>query len=202
MPPELTGKDWPRIRHDYEHTGKTVHEICAENGISTGTLRDRIRRWNWTPRRAPVPPEGPPPEAVLPPAPQSETVAPLVPEPSPYIIGPPGLAAKLRVAPPVDARQVARQLQDATARVLTAIDAALASVSAAVHPREIDRAGRTVAGLTRMLHELNTLKAQSPAYDPENDRGPDDPDEFALQILRQLEQFKARKAAAGGGDAA
>jgi hypothetical protein len=61
MPPEPTSQDWMQIRYDYEHTERPIAAICAEHGISSGTLRDRMRRWGWTRRRPPIPREGPPP---------------------------------------------------------------------------------------------------------------------------------------------
>jgi hypothetical protein len=65
MPAELTNKDWAQIRYEYEHTDRPVGDICVEHGISPGTLRDRMRRWGWTRRRAPIPYEGPPPAPAL-----------------------------------------------------------------------------------------------------------------------------------------
>ncbi|MGE0752325.1 MAG: hypothetical protein AB7K64_17260 [Variibacter sp.] len=59
--PSPTPEDWARIRHAYEHSDRPVGDICAAYGISTGTLRDRMRRWNWTRRREPIPPIGPAP---------------------------------------------------------------------------------------------------------------------------------------------
>ena len=59
--PEPTSEAWAQIRYDYEHTDRPVEDICAEHGISSGTLRDRMRRWRWTRRRPPIPREGPPP---------------------------------------------------------------------------------------------------------------------------------------------
>lgn len=199
-PPRLAGKDWPRIRHDYEETDKPNHAICAEHEISASTLRNRVRQWNWTPRRAPVPTQGPPlPEIEAPPiheaplVPAGPASAPPLGEPSPHFAVPPPAA-------PVDARQIAQRLQDAIARVLAAIDAALAGLSAASHAREIERTGRAVAGLTRTLHELNTLKADYPAS-AAADRGPDQPDEFILDLVRRMDAFAARhqaSAAAAG----
>ncbi len=58
--PDLTPEAWAQIRYDYEHTDRPVEEICAEHGISSGTLRDRMRRWRWRRRRPPIPAEGPP----------------------------------------------------------------------------------------------------------------------------------------------
>ena len=77
--------------------------------------------------------------------------------------------------------------------MLAAINIALGGLSAASSPRDIERAGRAVAALTRTLHELNALKAQSPAFDPENDRGPEDDNEFAQVLLKRLERFKAER---------
>jgi hypothetical protein len=57
---EPTSDAWTQIRYDYEHTDRLIADICAEHGISSNTLRDRVRRWRWTPRRAPIPREGPP----------------------------------------------------------------------------------------------------------------------------------------------
>ncbi len=61
MAPTLTGEAWAQIRCDYEHTERPIEDICAEHGISSGTLRDRMRRWGWTRRRPPIPRQGPPP---------------------------------------------------------------------------------------------------------------------------------------------
>ena len=64
-PAPLTTDDWARIRYEYESTDRKVFEICAEHGISENTLRDRVRRWGWTPRwSGPVPRDGPPPMVV------------------------------------------------------------------------------------------------------------------------------------------
>jgi hypothetical protein len=170
----ITDRDWPRIRYEYEQTDKLSRDICADHRIGIATLNNRARQWGWTRRRQAVPAEGPP--ASIPPA-EAPSLAP-----------PP--------AAPVEARQIAQHLQNAIARVLTAIDVALGSLSAASSPREIERAGRAVAALTRTLHELNALKAQSPDFDPEMERPPEDPDEFALELMRRLELFNARKGAA------
>ena len=61
-----THEDWARMRYEYECTDKTVPDIAADGGVSTGTLRDRVRRWNWTRRRAPIPRHGPPPPPLVP----------------------------------------------------------------------------------------------------------------------------------------
>jgi hypothetical protein len=157
-PPRLAARDWPRIRHDYEKTEKPIHTICAENRISPMTLRNRVRQWGWRERRPRVPAEGPP-------LPQAEA-APVSPD-----------------AAPVSTEQIGRHLQNAIARVLAAIDAALAGLSAASSPRDIDRAGRAVAALTRTLHELNAMLTQFPK--PERDEN----DEFLRAELEKLERM-------------
>jgi hypothetical protein len=62
--PSLIPDDWARIRYEYEHTAQPVEAICAAHSISSGTLRDRMRRWGWTRRRTPIPRDGPPALAV------------------------------------------------------------------------------------------------------------------------------------------
>jgi hypothetical protein len=58
--PQPTPDAWAQIRYDYEHTDRPIEDICAEHGISSGTLRDRTRRWQWRRRRPPIPRDGPP----------------------------------------------------------------------------------------------------------------------------------------------
>jgi hypothetical protein len=168
-PPRLSGKNWPRIRHDYEQTEKPIHTICAQYRISPSTLRNRVRQWGWTERVPRVPAEGPPPE----PLPQRD--APALAEPSESLPPPP--------AAPVEARQIAHRLRGAIDRVVAAIDLALAGLSAASSPREIERAGRAVAALTRTLHELNAMLTQFPM--PERDEN----DEFFRAELEKLERM-------------
>jgi transposase-like protein len=207
MPPELSPETWTQIRHDYEHTDKPVEDICIEHGVSPGTLRDRMRRWKWTRRRPAISAEGPPSAPMRqteapPPAAASpgEPAALAAAEPSPHLGEPcdPGAAHRTAQA---STRQIALGLQGATARVLAAIEMTLASLTAAAHPREIERAGRTVAGLTRTLHELNALKSQSPAFDAENDRGRKDNGAFIQELIRKMDAFAARRAAERGEEA-
>ena len=156
MPANLSSEAWTQIRHDYEHTERPIEDICAEHGISSGTLRDRMRRWGWMRRRPPIPSEGP----LCAPAPQIEPAAP--PLPSGRAFDP--AAASPAAAPPIetavpcrlDAPQVAAgkdaracgesgdtaivpRLQSAVARVLPAIETIVAKLAAgATHPRELE----------------------------------------------------------------
>src|SRR5256885_8026790 len=89
MRPEVTPETWKQIRDKYEHTDEPVDDICLDHGISSNTLRDRVRRWHWTPRRQPIPLEGPPPTLV------TELAALLVPATAPI-----GAAAQPELAAP------------------------------------------------------------------------------------------------------
>lgn len=205
MVPDPSSGAWPRIRYDYEHTDRPVDAICAEHRISAGTLRNRIRRWNWTQRRPPVPREGPPPA----PAPQFGLAAPLpaarppAPEgndaaPAPTM--PPGASGETAEPPRMDddGVPVGARLQAALARVIPAIEATVAKLGAAsAEPRETERAARSLAALTRTLRELNTLLKQYPAP-AANDRGPEDNDEFLLDLARRMDLFAAQHAADDG----
>ena len=206
MAPELTSEPWTQIRHDYEHTEKPVEDICAEHGISSGTLRDRMRRWRWTRRRQPIPAEGLPPV----PAPQIEPAAPFpggmpqietaappaapsteVGAPSPAV--PEAVRGEYTAAPPnADPALIVARLQGAVARVLPAIEATLARLGAAhTHPRDMERAARVLAALTRTLRELNALLGQYPVPAAVPDRGPEGDDAFMRDLARRIDLFAA-----------
>jgi hypothetical protein len=74
---DLSPEAWAQIRYDYEHTERAIADICAEHNISSGTLRDRMRRWGWTRRRAPIPRDGPPPVAPTLPSPSDRAFTPV-----------------------------------------------------------------------------------------------------------------------------
>ena len=197
MTVELTPEQWAQVRYEYEHTDKPVGDICADNAISPGTLRDRMRRWGWTRRRQPIPAEGPP--LMLP----VEPALPLVGAPPLGVASPePGAAPRDGAAglpvphaaqgeeAPTDPAEIVPRLQGAVARVLPAIEATVGKLAAGpMPPREMERAARTLTSLTRTLRELHELLRQYPA--PSGDRGPEDPDEFALELMRRLDAFKA-----------
>ncbi len=201
MTPELTGEAWAQVRHDYEYTDRPVEDICAEHGISSGTLRNRMRRWSWTRRRPPIPLLGPPPAPALPVA----TAAPF-PAAAPQIAAggearapdQPDLVQDLAqdVAPDVatnmaDDAAIVPRLQGALGRVLPAIEAAVATLAAApAHPRELERAARALAALTRTLRELNDLlrqhRAAAAAADPGDD-APVDLDALRRELARRID---------------
>jgi len=204
MTPDLSPEEWMQIRYEYEHTDKPVDDICLDHGVSPSTLRERMRRWRWTRRRQPISAEGPPP------TPWIEPAAPLVPAVVPVAAPAPSVWFEPQDDPapdapaprpptseqaPPDPAEIVPRLQGAVARVLPAIEATVARLAAGpMPPREMERAARTLTSLTRTLRELNTLLSQYPAP-PANDRGPDDPDEFALDLVRRMNEFAARHAA-------
>ena len=220
--PEPTPEAWAQIRYDYEHTERPIDDICAEHGISSGTLRDRMRRWGWTRRRAPIPCEGPPPA----PAPQIDTAAPPLPAgrafdpaapspaPAPQIetaapcpVAMPqvaaGAEASATAAP--DDRAIVPRLQSAVARVLSAIEATVATLAAkSAHPREMERAARVLAALTRTLRELNGLLRQhgaagaGPLASGEQDK---DIETRRRELAEKLEAFIASHAGKPDGGA-
>jgi hypothetical protein len=196
MPPELTGKDWTQIRNDYEHTDRPVDDICAEHGISAGTLRDRMRRWGWTRRRAPVPREGPPP---APPPPLAPTLypSPASGEDKGESAASFGTAADTAGA---DDRPIAARLQSAVARLLPAIEATAATLGAGpMHPREMERAARVLAGLTRTLRELTEQQRQHAAEEAARAEESKDLDEIRRDLALKLEAIVGARLEAEGG---
>ena len=212
-----TSEAWAQIRYDYEHTERTVEEICAEHGISSGTLRDRMRRWGWTRRRPLVPLEGPPPL----PAPQIDapslaSACALDGEPaeglheaSPHPAASHALGGDPPPPEPAPGRAQARpgwegkdgetmvpRLERAVARVLSAIEATVAKLgSGATHPRELERAARALAALTRTLRELNGLLSQhqASAADDKSDTPKEDIDAFRFRLARQIDALIASR---------
>jgi hypothetical protein len=223
MAPELTPDTWAQIRYEYEYTERPIPDICAEHRISTGTLRDRMRRWNWTRRRPPIPAAGPPP------LPRTDVAAPLAPAAAEAVRsvdlaavgedratwGEASLASAVTdarlaaaganagddapTAADSDPAALLPRLQGAIARVLPAIDATLARLAAEpVHPREMEQAGRALSSLTRTLRELNTLLGEQQARTPAGricdcDDTPEDIDEFRRELARRIRAFVASR---------
>jgi hypothetical protein len=189
MPPELTPETWTQVRYEYEHTEKPVEDICVDHGISSSTLRDRMRRWKWTRRRQPIAAQGPAPMPI-------EHAVPLVPAVAPgetMADAPPPFAATSEEAP-ADPAVIVPRLQGAVARVLPAIEATLGKIAAGpMQPREMERAARTLTSLTRTLRELNELLKQYPA--PAADRGRKDNGAFIQELVRRMDAFAARRKA-------
>jgi hypothetical protein len=189
MPPDLSPEAWAQIRCDYEHTERPIEDICAEHGISSGTLRDRMRRWRWSRRRLPIPLEGPPPS----PAPPVDAATPSFwargpAEAPPCLATPPIEPSDAALPAEPDDRPIAMRLQSAVDRVLPAIEATVAKLGTGpIHPREMERAARMLAALTRTLRELTSLRSphQHPAGD--DDGPPTDMDERRNELARRID---------------
>lgn len=190
-PPDL--EEWEVIRYKYEWSDLTIPEICAEHRISDGTLRDRVRRWGWKRRRAPIPRQGPP--SRLPPPEANDAPAAAPAEPGADLMP---LAPAPNAAPPDDTPLPLR-LQRAVAHELAAIETTIARSGALrSHAGASDRTARALATLTRTLRELNTLQTQRPEPIVDADRSPDI-DERRLALIRKIDALVASRED-GAGD--
>ena len=212
--PTLTQEAWAQIRADYEHTERPIEDICAEHGISSGTLRDRVRRWKWTRRRQPIPLHGPPLPlpALLEPAPPSAAYAPepgastragaedATPAP-PDIDAAPPLAPATSAPLDTSSAAVAQRLQGAVARVLPAIEATLARLATSTHPREMEPAARALGALTRTLRELNALLAQRREWADAEQTEYENLDQFRAELARKIDNMIASRPKPEGDDA-
>ena len=159
--PDLSPEAWAQIRYDYEHTDRPVEDICAEHRISSGTLRDRMRRWGWRRRRSAIPRGGPPAFLIVeqPSAPTGTAV--IVARPS--RLAPPeearAAAAPATLLPgEAEAAPLAPALQDAVATVLPAIQQTLRHLAEGrSHPDDAGKTARALETLTRTLRELSVL---------------------------------------------
>lgn len=170
MPPSPAPEVWAQIRHEYEHTRRTVEDICLAHGISPNTLRRHGRRWKWTMRQPPISDEGPPARA------ETDFAADNA-EPSPHLAEPP------------DPQPASERLQGAAARVMRAIETTSARLTARpVHLRETEMAARALGSLTRTLRELNELLAQQQAKEPHRNI-----EELRQSVARKLEAIIAER---------
>jgi hypothetical protein len=219
MTVKLSPETWAQIRYEYEYTDKPVDEICLDHGVSATTLRDRVRRWRWTPRHEPVPAEGPPPmlpvQRAAPLAPvvtPIDTSAPAEPAaglPAPFGSTAPGGPAALPALPsgpneeaPPDPAVIVPRLQGAVARVLPAIEATVAKLASEPMPlREMERAVRTLTSLTRTLRELNELLGQQQPVAARHDDYPQDIDAFRNEFARRLNAFVESRTAKNSAEA-
>jgi hypothetical protein len=210
---------WAQVRYAYEHTDQPIGDICIEHGISTTTLRDRMRRWQWKRRRPPIPRVGPP--AITPPPPTPLRLADasrsdpprrfagggMEPAALPVLscatgdLTPPVFAGAQTIDPPApgegeDPDAIVPRLRGAVARVLPAIEATIARLAAgSQHPREMEQAGRALSALTRTLRELNALLAEHNARAgglPAEDM-PEDIDAFREALATRIDLYFASR---------
>ena len=217
-PVPLTTDDWARVRYEYECTNCKVVEICAEHGISAGTLRDRVRRWGWKRRwSGPLPREGPPLMAVpmiafaapeSSPAEASAKGGDEKGDPAPHIVEDgrerpfvvedgrerPFVIEDGRERPLVhDARPIGERLQGAIAQVMPALETTLSSLAAGpMQPRQMEQAARALGSLTRTLRELYGLVAEHGAQRCDDDPI-EDVDELRASLNRQIDALIAEE---------
>jgi hypothetical protein len=160
-------------RYRYEETSETIVSIAARLGISERMLRYNIHVWGWRQRR--------------PAAAAAANAA----------------AARAAVTPAVvlsalelEAVQTAQTIQSTVQREVAVIGLIVAKLGASTTSAEAERTARTLATLTRTLQEVLRLTApQAPSDEPANDRGPDDPDDFARDLVRRMDEFARRRQA-------
>jgi phytoene dehydrogenase-like protein len=108
-------------------------------------------------------------------------------------------AAPVEELPP-DPAEIVPRLQSAVARVLPAIEATLARLAAGpMHPREMERAARTLTSLTRTLRELNGLLSEYQARGVTQDDTPEDIDAFRIALARRIDALVASQQDAENG---
>jgi hypothetical protein len=168
MPSSPTPEAWAQIRHEYEHTRRSIEDICLAYGISPNTLRRRVKTWGWTMRQPPISAEGPPARA------EPDLAA----EPPPPI------------AEPSETRPAHERLQGAVTRVMRAIETTSARLTAGVHLRETEMAARALGLLTRTLRDLDGLLSRHPVIRDADDP-PENIDEFRNELARRLESVIA-----------
>jgi hypothetical protein len=172
--PRLTADDWAQIRYAYEHTAQPIDEICATYAISSGTLRDRLRRWGWRRRRPPIPREGPPAFLAVEETRASSTDDARADSGDGTVLSAAG-PATLPVAAQGDRAAVSAvddrtgnemaaivpALHSAVARVIPAIEQTIAQLaSGEFYSDQMERTARALGALTRTLRELNALLSQ------------------------------------------
>jgi hypothetical protein len=165
----------------YERTLTPMSDIAAHMGICRRTMENRIREWGWQRRRIPTLPID------LHHATRGAVVAAMTTD------EPPGQSADL--LPVTDERRaaVAARIQDAVERAMDAVERVLDKIDPA-DGAEAERAGRTLAGVSRTLHELATVTRPpeaSPPDETDDDPVPGDIDEFRVELTRRIRRFVA-----------
>src|SRR6185369_7222086 len=139
--------------------------------ISERTFSRNVVKWGWVRRRQPVRRnmlQPPPPFSPAPPAPTPEDAA------------------------------AAADIEATADRAVEAIRTMVARLPKGRNVSAVERIARALATLTRTLQDVIRLRSMQPAQtapEPEDDRPPADPDEFARELVRRLELFNARRAA-------
>jgi transposase-like protein len=159
-------------RYRYEETKEPVAEIADRLGIGERTLYSNIRTWGWRQRR--------PAGAKAANAQAANAQAAGAPAASGITLSP----LELEVL------QAAETVQSTAQRGVAAIGLIVAKLGPAVNTAEAERIARTLATFTRTLQEVLRLTTPYASSDESsNDRGPDDPAEFAQELVRRIGEF-------------
>ena len=159
-------------RYRYEETDESNASIARSLRVSERTFSRYVVKCGWVRRRQPLrrnmlqPP--PPPVSPTPPAPT-----------------------------PADAAAAA-DIEATAHRAVEAIRMLAARLPKGRNVSAVERIARALATLTRTLQDvirLRSMQTTQTATESQDDRPPEDPDEFARELLRRLELFNARRAA-------
>jgi hypothetical protein len=180
-PRSFAPADLADARYRYEETNETVASIARRLGIGERTLHSNIVFWGWHQRRQPRP-------NVTPRARKAEERAP---EP----VAPPAVVVPTLTP---EAEKVAEDIQSTVQREVAAIGMIVARLGPSTNSAQAERASRVLATLTRTLQEVLRLRSPQtpiePSAEPTHDRGPDDPDEFLIDLARRMDAFAAARA--------
>ena len=170
----------------YELTSTPVRDIAALMGITRWTLESRVREWGWQ-RRQPLAMS-----VELHRAARGALAAAVTKDPRDGPALPPA-SEERRAA-------VAASIQDAVERAMDAVKRVLDKLDPA-DSAEAERAGRTLASVSRTLRELAAANLPPEAILPhenDDDPVPRDVDEFRLELARRIRAFiESRERGAG-----
>jgi hypothetical protein len=231
MGPEKTPEELTVIRHKYEHTDQPMEEIARDHRMGSRTLHTWARRWNWTPRRAPMPAEGPPSTPPPPPPPQfASGASPLLPAPQGLLLVPAQSGASVMndaadsapLAPQIDAAlltpidadnampapaaELGRDPDTPTElRLQNAVAGVLAAIEAIVAKIGAARVGeseRLARALAALTRTLREFNTLQGQYEePAIDDSPADIDEFRRALARKIDALVAGQGGGVGDDA-
>ena len=161
----------------YELTLTPVPDIAAMMGISRKTLERRVREWGWTPRSAPR-------------FATDRALAVMASTDAVVNAGPP--AAACNPVSPEARSALAARIHGIVEQGLDAVERVLTKVGPA-DEGGAERSARTLAAVTRTLHEMAAFTKPdevTPPYDADDDDPvPRDIEEFRRELARRIRGF-------------
>jgi hypothetical protein len=171
-PRRVTARMIANARRIYENTNVPVDDIAAMLGVTRRTFYKRRKTWGWKLRYDRLPKHEPPRE--------------------PDEIEPAEPAMSAAGGEPSATDVIAARMRGVIESELDAVEQIVAKLRpASDHTEEAERAARVLASLARTLHEIARLDRKPAAKDDttDDDRGPDDPDEFLRELARRMDAF-------------